>query len=532
MSDKPKFNPNQPFQAVGKPKFDPNASFSAVEDEDPTLDPATAAASGLIQGGTLGFGDEIGAAGKAAMNAITGVTGPLGGGSLSDIGEDYARNRDQLRSEFQKSAQANPKTALAANIAGSIANPINTMIPNVSAGKGLGSAIANAGTQGAAVGAVQGVGSSDSNNIGGIARDAALSTGVGALGGGVGGALAYGAEKAAPVVGKWLGNKAEDLSAKAQGLERGTLNKMGIDRARAVGRQGLDEGVVGWMPAGTDTMIARNESLMNRAGDARNAVYNAVDEAGASGFNPLNVATDVENKLSPTYRTPINKGEWSQLDNTIESILARGEGNIPLTEAQALKEEIGAVAYPGGKKPAFPTPKQEMAQGAYRIVNKSLDRAAESGASALGTEGLDKTIQGANRTMSTGYDARNILGQKQARELGNKTFGLTDWSILGPSAAAAPFTHGVSLLGIPIVLGKKFGEKYGAQIGAKAINSLGDLVSKAPQALGKYAGPLTNAASRGGSALNAAHFVLQQTDEGYRNMIKQLQGDDAQDAGR
>ncbi len=68
--------------------------------------------------------------------------------------------------------------------------------------------------------------------------------------------------------------------------------------------------------------------------------------------------------------------------------------------------------------------------------------------------------------------------------------------------------------------------------GGWGMDRLQDAVKTNPQSFGKFAGPLQSAEKRGGTALNAAHFVLQQTNEEYRNMIKQLQGDDAQDAGR
>jgi len=63
MSDKPKFDPNAPFEAAGKPAFDPNAPFQEIQKQDTQQNiqqpsQLESALRGFGQGATLGFSDE------------------------------------------------------------------------------------------------------------------------------------------------------------------------------------------------------------------------------------------------------------------------------------------------------------------------------------------------------------------------------------------------------------------------------------------------------------------------------------------
>jgi hypothetical protein len=202
-------------------------------------------------------------------------------------------------------------------------------------------------------------------------------------------------------------------------------------------------------------------------------VYSKIDDAGKSSFNPLYVATDVEKQLAPTYRTPINKSEVTQFENTLESILARGDKNIQLKEAQLLKEELGAVAYPKGRKPIDPTPKQQMAIDAYRIVNKSIDDATAKGAAEIGSDALSDVLKESKKAYSMAKGADKFLENKIAREEGNKLISLTDWSLLGGGGLASVATGGAAIPATAIAYAaKKYGEKYGAQQSALTLNSV------------------------------------------------------------
>jgi hypothetical protein len=160
---------------------------------DPTTSPVTAATTGIIQG-AIPFAGAIAGAGKAAMDAVTGVAGPLApGGSLDDLAQDYRQARDSFSSDANQASKANPGIALASNVAGGLANPLfkgADTLPKV-----LGAS------------ALHSLGMSDADLTKGeykqAAQDAALGAGAGAVG--------YGVGKAIPKaigLGKYIGKKA------------------------------------------------------------------------------------------------------------------------------------------------------------------------------------------------------------------------------------------------------------------------------------------------------------------------------------
>jgi hypothetical protein len=330
-----------------------------------------------------------------------------------------------------------------------------------------------------------------------------------------------------------LASGAEKLSAFAQGAGK-TEFKNGT--AKQLGRYGLDNRIVTPL-ANTEAMLERAAAAKEAAGKSMGNVYSQIDEAGAAGFNPTNAARQIEEELSPTYRTAINKAESTQLDNTIESVLARGDGNIPLSEAQALKEEIGSVAFPKGKRPIDPSPKQQMAADAYSIINKTIDDAATEGAKNLGNPELATQLTKGKADYGMGTLSEKLLADKSAGEQA----GTGIKKVLGKVAdahliAAAPFTGGSSLKVLAAKKGVEAVGKYGNQTGAvvldkssKAMQSLmgSNLFSEgqlARLAASPYFRALKNAGDVGGAeAVATTHYVLQQTDPEYQQFLKDEQ---------
>ncbi len=85
--------------------------------QNPGTSKITTATTGLLDAGA-GVGQVAGALGTTALNGITGVSGPLAGGSLHDLVEDYRRNHEKLTSDFAKAAAAHPAISLASKMAG------------------------------------------------------------------------------------------------------------------------------------------------------------------------------------------------------------------------------------------------------------------------------------------------------------------------------------------------------------------------------------------------------------------------------
>lgn len=543
---------------------DAEKGFSWDAQED--VEKPSAAMSGVrkgLQGLTGGFSDELVGAAEAAGQAlgVEGVGGPMSEMKLSENGptldwevlrDAYRQARDKERGGLRADAKYNPGVSTTADVAGMVASPINKIASGMSLAKG-----------GAALGGINALGSSEAEDLSGMAKDTAT-------GAAVGGLVGKGVEKATPIaqagldkLGTGARDLAERLGVRALGGERGSIKKIGFDKAKAAAGQALDEGVISPF-ASTDDLIARNEALKSKGGEMMGQAYQAIDDAGASTFNPLDVASKMDEELGGFWRSPLNKAEANQFDNTIESILARGDGNIPLREAQLLKEELGRAA--NWKNALQVSPKEQMARDAYKLVNQSIDDAVESGATAVNSAGLKETLARGKELFGNAATAEKFLENKLAREQGNKIFGLTD-TIAG--AGALGTNAGAPAAGA-LVLGKKALEKYGAQTGAVGLNKVSELLKRSPKMaelaqkspkvfnailqkmesqlsaggpkaadnkskpydknaiLEKVQGTkwdkvLRDAAQRGDQAVGASHFILQQTDPEYRKQFAEAQ---------
>lgn len=180
-----------------------------TEETDPTQSPVTALTTGIARG-AVPFASALAGAGRAGMNAVTGVTGPLAGGDLGDVVDDYRNARDSFQSDATKAADAHPKTALVGMMAGGVANPLfkdAKTLPDVMV-----------------AGGAQGLGDSSADLTKGefdkAGQDAALGT--------LGGAGGYAVGKAIPAIAegtRWAGRKAltnlgptaEAISARLKG---------------------------------------------------------------------------------------------------------------------------------------------------------------------------------------------------------------------------------------------------------------------------------------------------------------------------
>lgn len=163
-------------------------SWAPMEQSQPEVSKIGSAVRQGLQGATGGFSDEM-AGGFEAAGKLMGVKG-LGGPikdiqidpegssfSIDDLKKAYEYGRNKERETLKLDSEVNPKTSLAANIAGGIASPINKVTKGMSAVK-----------SGALLGGVYGLGSSDADNV----SDLAVDTTKGAV---IGGLIGKGADK-------------------------------------------------------------------------------------------------------------------------------------------------------------------------------------------------------------------------------------------------------------------------------------------------------------------------------------------------
>lgn len=372
-----------------------------------------------------------------------------------------------------------------------------------------------------------------------------------------------------PNVGSYLRDAADSLAARSLGTERGSVNKMGIDKVKQAGRYALDEGIITPLSS-TDDMLEKAAERKLIGGQRMGQVYSQIDDAGASTFNPLDEAVKVEKEMGGFWRSPINRSETNQLENTLESISMRGDKNIPIKEAQLLKEELGKVAKWNVPKDRI-TDKEQMARDAYRMISNRIDEVVDAGANSIGKDDLLSLLKQGRKDYSNATTAEALLNVKQAREQGNKIFGLTD-TIFGSNLVAAGAPQAAAALGT-----KKILEGYGAQNAALAADKISKFLLKSPKMVeiskssprlfqtivdrlersalqyspseipraaesqkrtpeasrspvnkneiiektknSKYGQILQNAANKSEQSFNAAHYLLSSRDEEYRKLF-------------
>lgn len=535
--------------------------------------PLVSGVRNFLQGATAGFSDEaaglVEGAGRAA--GLEGLGGPMKDIAIGDDGptldweiikDAYKRARDKERSSLKKDQKDNPGVSTMAQLAGGVASPINKFLPGSMVG------------QGASFGGINALGSSDADNV----KDLAIDTGQGLA---LGAAIGYGAEKASPLIQKGIdkvSSGAKDLSekmaARALGAERGTIKKLGQDKVQDLGRYALDEGLLSSLGS-TEDVIARNAAKKASGGKMMEKVYNSIDEVGEHSFNPLDAAAKVDEKIGGFYRSPINRGETNQLENTLESMLMRGDKNIPLKEAQVLKQELGKVA--NWKNTLSPTDKEKMAREAYGVVSSQIDEAVNAGMKKIGSDDLLATLKEGKALYGNAKGAETLLENKLAREQGNNLFGLTD-SIAAAGAGGYGATTGDWSTAAGLMVAKKGLQKYGVQNTALGLDKISKGLMKSPQMAEvfqkspnvfqsmvhqlekkagmfenslpraadqqndgasnfdkkmdnqallqktqgtKYGQVLQNAAGKGEQSLAAAHYVLSNRDPDYRKLTNE-----------
>lgn len=521
-----------------------------------------AALEGLGQSASLGYLNNI----KAATEPLSaGIYNALTGNDVE--ADDYVTARDGYNKQGDKLREENPASYYGGMGAGALLTA--PAMPGFSAAKGAG-ALAKVGAA-AKTGVAYGAAANPGDVAGEIspvqAAPRIMNAGIGGLiGGGIQGGIEGGAKlgsMAKDAIGNGSRNMAKRLAARSLGLERGTIKKLGADQVDEIGAYALDNKIIS--PFGSaDDMLSRNEDVITTAMDARSKAYQTIDDAGASAFNPLEAASEVEGKVVGGMNRDYDDTQEiiSALDPHLSNILSRGEKNISMVEAQKLVESLG-------KKAKFDTSRNntanDVAVDAYIALREALNKAAELGSDRVGVSGLRGIIEKANKQYSTGLKAKSLLDNKFAREQGNKILGLTDTitvaetagSLGGPKAAA-------------ILAAKRAGERFGSSTAAVGLDKLSKALLKSPQMAevyqsnpaafqaiaaklsermpefaraadkpeaqnfnqktdkqallqktqgSKYQQVLANAAKNGDQSFNAAYYVLHGRDASFRRLV-------------
>ena len=479
------FDPNKPYDVVEKDQgFDPSQPYDVVEQPSKL----ESYARGAAQGASFDLADEIEARARQILQ-----------------GKEYDPTKDKIRQQYKAAQEANPVSYGAGQFTGAVGVSALPVVGQVGRAGGLTSRLAGA----AGIGALQGYGASEGDNVGG---DVAL----GALMGGAAGSI-----------GEFIGgipsgvrNFSSNRAAAALGAERGTIRKFGADKVRQAGETALKEKI---LSANTENMQQGAKQLAERSGKRIGEIYDTIDQSVAPSFSGKEAAAQFEQKHGGFYRAPLNKDIANQFDNIIETIAGVGEQNIPINKAQEIKEIIGRAA-------KFDSPtrgsddKALMAGQTYNIVKEHLDAAIARGEKEIGSTNLLVDLQKNRRLYGDSQTMKALLANKYAREQGNKMgTGLTDTIVgsqaMGIAASGSPATA------VGMMAGKKAYEKFGQVSMAKSANVIANILETVPESLGKYAPAMMNAMQKGGQSLAVQHYVMSHRDPEYAQLVKQAMED-------
>lgn len=241
--------------------------------------------------------------------------------------------------------------------------------------------------------------------------------------------------------------------------------------------------------------------------DAGRAIGEALEQLEAKGATASvdNVVAALESKIDDLAQTPGNERIIKQLQAEVDNLYNRGQSNLPISQAEVAKRNF---------------------QGQTNYFSPEAEKKASAQVASAFKEEVEQAAQKANPEIASKFkQEKDIYGllapikeaaEKRAAQQAQSPFGgLTD---VVATAAGGP--QGL--------LTKFATEQVGRRAASSAAvisDNLAKVLKTQPQAFGKFAKPLQEAAARGGNALAATHFVLQQTQPEYRQLVNTSEDD-------
>jgi len=274
---------------------------SSAEGAAPDIGYLESAGRGAVQGGTLGFADEIYGAGAAGVDALKKM-------SVSDLVKDYISNRDKYRSEDAAARSQNPKSYIAGDLAGNVGS---LFIPGLGIAKGAG--LAKTALGAAKVGGISAFGGSnkglseDGIDALGAAKDTAQGV---ALGGALGAAGHLAAPYIAPVA-KKLGKGVKRVAGFVGGVKPDAVDDYlarSVEINKAPSKDDTVQKIFDVVDAKKQNLFDAKERARDAIAESKNALSRAADQA-QNKFNSARTAR-IENtaqSVDDAFRTLKNE---------------------------------------------------------------------------------------------------------------------------------------------------------------------------------------------------------------------------------
>lgn len=519
--------------------------MSRAEELPPEISELQSGLRGAAQGASLGFADEITGGTEALLEKAKG--NPQ---ALLDL---YRKSRDESRANFDAAQKANPGSYMGGELGGSLAT---AFVPGLNIAKGA-SLAARAGMA-SGLGGLSGLGMSNADN----AFDLLADTGTGALAGGL--FQGVGEKLVAPLAGKvgsWFADKGP---AKALGKvvanipEEATAryleNPKAVNSAKSLGElsekitsQGEDsvlkkirqnasefsqESFDSLKPEGgikKDELLGILEGLKDSQktggaliGEGQSSAYSALENLSGqigqlesdeisqslmkrliqnldSNTNWQNPEAGAKNEAFKKVRTFLDQSLKDQNPNYKKIMEDTAESSRAISEVEkAFKNRTN----PDSANKFMKSVKNIGFKDEKDDVYKALQTIKKQTGEDLGQDVFDSWAQNQFTKQDTAGSRKTLLGSVIGRSTG---------AVGGESAGAlAGFTA----------------DRYSGQAFKALLDgsmAAGEFVNKVSPYVGPAANALKEAAQRGNKSLAATHFILSQTNPGYRKTMEDLE---------
>jgi hypothetical protein len=482
----------------------------------------TAGTTGLAQGATLGWADELGGAARSMT----------GGGS-------YEQERDQLRGQATRAREQAPGLTGLGELAGTAPY---ALIP----GAGT-TGLARVGVQagiGAGLGTASGAGFSEGETALDVATDAAM-------GGAVGGVLGAGGQTLAEGARAGMGA----LARTASGADRARVASVATGTSRELGDTLIREAES--MPGGVAALAERLRRLevvpaAGTAQDVSQGAERALSEVGYSGrlgqiLDHLEQAAPVERErllgaldryAGSVEGDPVLRRFGAAVRRRAEDFAETLPDTIGYRRATEILRGIGdQTSWVDPQSGARPP--QDIARGTYRALRGELDDVAEEAltrspepsggyrdawqaptgetvTAGAPTNPLEE-FRGARLDTQAALFARDWSQRAMDRLARNRGISPTDYAAMMAGAGGDRSISGAVVGGL---MNRTWRLREGA-IRATGAEMAERLVRQHPERIGRWAGPLLRALEQGGSAFAAAHMALSSRDPEYRRAVEQ-----------
>lgn len=443
----------------------------------------------------------------------------------------YIQMRDENLRRQQELQQQNPISYGAGQLAGGIA----ASAPLAGAGAAsLGGRVLQAAGTGVIEGGLYNPGDKEGELSGLQLEDRAKQAAVGGLIGGVGQVLGTGVSKVAEKfkeAPKALKNYAELKAFKQSGAMLKDFRKnLGNNRANEIGREMLDKGIVSAGDSFEDIAL-KSSTLKAEAGKELGDIYSTT-LAGLNLDDPKLVATRINPKdIADKLRVEISDklkgkpGASTVLDRVAKELdtLAENSDDLSLDKAVELKSAFDdMINY--NKPIKDDTILADQFRRMRRALNNAIDTRVESIGKASSDPELIKRLQSAKKTYGNMAEVSGIAKDRVARENANRLFSLGD-RISGVSGAVlggvqSGNIEGAIKGGIAGLLVGKASRLGGNAISAKAIDTTAKILESNPNLLGKWAEPLTMAATKSPKAFASTVETFRRDPE-FQTIIEQ-----------